>query len=79
VHGVADVTGRRGDAIAWVRERGFGQELIFDPHTAAVLARAEMIFGPPSAGEYGVPAKTVFREIAYLRSGIVDSIPKPTG
>lgn len=70
---VADVAGRRGEAITWVRDRGFGRELIFDPSTAKVLAQAEMIFGPPSTGEYGVPAGTVFRETAYLQSGIVDS------
>ncbi|HET8565523.1 MAG TPA: hypothetical protein VFL77_03520 [Solirubrobacterales bacterium] len=70
---VADVAGRRGEAITWVRERGFGRELIFDPSTAKVLAQVEMIFGPPSTGEYGVPAGTVFRETAYLRSAIVDS------
>lgn len=72
-HGVADVAGRRGDALTWVRERGFGRELIFDPRTSELLAQAEMIFGPPSTSEYGVPARTVFRETAYLRSGIVDS------
>ncbi len=79
-HGVTDVAGRRGDALPWVRERGFGRELIFDPHTSKLLAQAEMIFGPPSTGEYGVPAGTVFRETAYLRSGIVGSThERPTG
>ncbi|HVY78235.1 MAG TPA: hypothetical protein VG898_06995 [Solirubrobacterales bacterium] len=71
--GVADVAGRRGDALTWVRERGFGRELIFDRRTSRVLAQAEMIFGPPSTAEYGVPAGTVFRETAYLQSGIVGS------
>lgn len=72
-HGVADVAGRRGDALTWVRERGFGRELIFDPRTSRILAEAEMIFGPSSTGEYGVPVGTVFRETAYLQSGVVDS------
>lgn len=71
--GVTDVAGRRGDALTWVRDRGFGSRLIFDPDTHELLAEAEMIFGPPATGEYGVPAGTVFRETAYLRSGIVDS------
>jgi hypothetical protein len=71
--GVADGAGRRGDAIAWVRERGFGRRWIFDPRTSRVLAQAEMIFGPPSTAEDGVPPDTVFRETAYLRSGVVDS------
>lgn len=68
---VADAAGRRGDAIAWVRERGFGRELIFDPRTSRVLAQAEMIFGPRSTDEYGVPPDTVFRETDYLGSRIV--------
>jgi hypothetical protein len=70
---VADAAGRRGDAIAWVRERGFGREFIFDPHTSKILAQAEMIFNAKAAGYPGVPDDTVFRETAYLRSGIVDS------
>ncbi len=73
-HGVTDVAGRRGDALAWVRERGFGRELIFDPDTSQVLAQAEAIFGPSATEEYGgVPAGTPFRETAYLESGIVGS------
>lgn len=71
--GVVDAAGRRGDAIAWVRERGFGRRWIFDPHTTRILAQAEMIFGPPSTAESGVPPDTVFRESAYLQAGIVDS------
>jgi len=70
---VADAVGRRGDAIAWGRERGFGRRWIFDPRTSRILAQAEMIFGPPSTAENGVPPDTVFRESAYLQSGIVDS------
>lgn len=70
---VADAAGRRGDAIGWVRESGFGRRYIFDPHTGKVLANAEMIFGEKYAEENGVPPETVFRETAYLRSGIVDS------
>jgi hypothetical protein len=68
---VADVAGRRGDAIGWVRERGFGRRFIFDPRTGKVLAEAEMIFGPQAANEYAAPAGTPYRETAYLRSGIV--------
>lgn len=68
---VADAAGRRGDAIAWAQERGFGRRYIFDPRTSRVLATAEMIFGPPSSVESGVPPNTVFRESAYLQAGIV--------
>jgi hypothetical protein len=71
--GAVDVAGRRGDALAWVRERGFGRELIFDPDTSEVLAQAETIFGPSATGEYGVPAGTPYRETAYLRSKIIES------
>lgn len=70
---VADVAGRPGDAVAWVRERGFGREFIFDPHTSKILAQAEMIFNAKAAGYPGVPDGTVFRETAYLQSGIVGS------
>jgi hypothetical protein len=70
---VVDATGRRGDAIGWVRESGFGSRYIFDPHTGKVLANAEMIFGGKYAKEKGVPPETVFRETAYLQSRIVDS------
>jgi hypothetical protein len=70
---VVDGAGRRGDAISWVRERGFGRRFIFDPHTGKVLAEAEMIFGPQATGEYGAPPGTPYRETAYLESRIVDS------
>jgi hypothetical protein len=70
---VADGAGRRGDAISWVRESGFGRRFIFDPHTGKVLAEAEMIFGPKATDEYGAPAGTPYRETVYLQSGIVDS------
>jgi hypothetical protein len=70
---VADVPGRQGDAISWVRDRGFGRQYIFDPDTARILAEAEMIFNAKSAEYPGVPDGTVFRETAYLQSGIVGS------
>jgi hypothetical protein len=70
---VADGAGRRGDAIGWVRESGFGRRFIFDPRTGKVLAEAEMIFGPKATDEYGAPAGTPYRETAYLQSEIVDS------
>jgi hypothetical protein len=70
---VTDVAGRQGDAISWVRGLGYGRRYIFDPRTGALLAEAEMIFNAKAAGYPGVPAGTVFRETAYLQSGIVDS------
>jgi hypothetical protein len=73
--GVADAAGRPGDAIAWVREggSGFGRRYIFDPHTSKLLAQAEVIFNAKAAENPWVPNGTVFRETAYLQSGIVDS------
>lgn len=70
---VADVAGRRGDAISWARERGFGRRYIFDPRTAKILAQAEVIFNAKAAGYSGIPDGSVFRETAYLESAIVDS------
>ncbi len=71
---VTDAAGRRGNAITWDRERGFGRRIIFDPRTSRILAQAEMIFDAEAAESPGVPDGTVFRETAYLRSAIVDSI-----
>ncbi len=73
---VADVAGRRGDAIAWAREGGLGRRYVFDPDTSELLSRAEVIFDPKAAGYYGVPEDTVFRETAYLQSEIVTSTRK---
>jgi hypothetical protein len=70
---VTDATGRRGDAITWVRDRGFGQRLIFDPRTFEVLAEAEEIFEAGAAEYPGVPDDTAFDETVYLQSDIVDS------
>jgi hypothetical protein len=71
--GVTDAIGRRGEAITWVRDRGFGQRLIFDPRTSEVLAEAEEIFDAKAAEYPGVPDRTALRETAYLQSAIVDS------
>ena len=70
---VADLAGRTGDAISWSRGGGFGRRFIFDPRTSRILSEAEVIFDAKAAGYSGVPDDTVFRETAYLRSGIVDS------
>ncbi len=72
--GMADGAGRPGDAIAWAREGGYGHKYIFDPHTSKILAQAEVIFNAKAAENPQVPDGTVFRETAYLQSGIVDSI-----
>lgn len=71
--GAVDGAGRRGDAIAWNRERGFGRRITFDPRTFDLLAEAEVIFNAKAAGYPGVPDGTAYRETVYLGSGIVDS------
>jgi hypothetical protein len=70
---ITDAAGRTGEALNWVGERGFGRRVIFDPKTSRLLAEAEVIFGPPSSHEYGVPAGTPYRETAPLSAGVVDS------
>jgi hypothetical protein len=74
---VTDAAGRRGEALALVDETGFGRQVIFDPGAAKVLAESETVFGPPSTGNYGIPAGTPYRETAYLESRIVDSAQAP--
>jgi hypothetical protein len=70
---VTDAVGRRGDAIVWVRDRGFGRRVIFDPRSHDVLADAEVIFDADAAKYPDVPDGTAFRDTAYLQSGVVDS------
>ena len=77
--GVTDVAGRRGDAISWVRERGFGHRIIFDPRNSRILSEAEFIFNAKASEYPGIPDDTVFRETAYLQSGIVDSTDERPG
>jgi hypothetical protein len=75
--GVTDATGRRGEAIVWVVEHGLGRRFVFDPRTAEILSRAEVILDADAAGIPGVPDGTPLREIAFLASGLVDS-PRET-
>ncbi len=76
---VEDVAGRRGSAISWVRDLGYGRRYIFDPRTGELLAEAEVIFNAKAAENPWVPDGTVFRETAYLQSGIVDSVHETAG
>jgi hypothetical protein len=72
-----DVTGRRGAAVSWGSEgerSAYRREFIIDPRTSRLLAQAEVIDHPKAAEMPGIPPGTVFRETAYLQSGIVDSI-----
>jgi hypothetical protein len=76
-----DAAGRKGEALSSEDDTGFGRRVIFDPATSKVLSNAEMVLGAPSTKTYGVPAGTVFREKAFLASGVVDSdrATKPAG
>lgn len=78
-----DLVGRPGYALGYEAPesggygstvRGFRVEYIFDPETAAVLGRREVITRPEVlAWGKDVPAGTVLREAAYLDTGVVDS------
>lgn len=70
-----DFLGRPGYAIRSVdAEAGGGNEFIFDPATAEILAQREFL-GEPGESPYvrGLPAGFTMRETAYLASGVVDS------
>jgi hypothetical protein len=69
--GVTDGAGRRGDAIGWTREGGFGNRYIFDPRTGAILSDAEFIYDARSARYPTVPDDTPFRETVHLKTAIV--------
>ena len=73
----ADALGRHGVAVSWGSEgkrSAYRRQFIVDPHTSRLLAQAEMIANPKAAKSPGIPPGTVFRETAYLQSGIVDSV-----
>jgi hypothetical protein len=72
--GVADGAGRRGDAIGWTREGGFGNRHIFDSRTGEILADAEFIYGAKAAGYPTIPNDTPFRETVHLKTAIVATI-----
>jgi hypothetical protein len=71
--GAADGVGRRGDAIGWTREAGFGRRFIFDPRSSKVLSQGEFIYGAKAARYPQLPDDTVFRETAYLGTAVVAS------
>ncbi len=59
---------------------GFRVEYIFDPDTADVLGRREIITHPDEFSWLAqVPAGTVLRETAYLETGVVDSTRERPG
>ncbi|MBS1842876.1 MAG: hypothetical protein JST53_00530 [Actinobacteria bacterium] len=72
--GVTDGAGRRGDAIGWTREAGFGNRYIFDPRTGELLSDAEFIYDAKAADYPTVPDDTPFRETVHLRAAVVGTI-----
>lgn len=48
-------------------------------NASEILAEAEMIFNAKAADYPGVPDHTVFRETAYLQTGVIDSMRERPG
>jgi hypothetical protein len=84
-----DPVGRFGSALSYERKSsgydgeqhsGMRVEYIFDPETSAILGRRQVITDPEKISwAKGIPAGTVDREVAYLRSGIVGSTDERPG
>lgn len=67
---VVDSAGRTGVAVAASRS-DLRYELIFDPHTSALLAEQETLLQPQS--DIGAPAGTTVENAVYLQAGTVSS------
>lgn len=77
-----DAAGRTGVAIARLEPYGQRNELIFDPETGDLLGERSVITTEQDVDGTGgrVPAGTVTGEVAYLQSGLVDSLTdRPRG
>ncbi len=78
-----DLVGRSGYALGYessksssygAQQPGLRVEYIFDPKTSEILGRREVIADPAKLSlTREISAGTVRREVAYLRSGVVDS------
>ena len=79
-----DLVGRSGYALSFesTSSSSYGEQMpgkrveyIFDPETSDILGRREVITDPEKLLPWaqGIPAGTAWREVAYLRSGVVDS------
>lgn len=75
---VTDPAGRPGIAVARNDSvRRIRYELVFDPHTAALLAEVQVVL---SGNDFGYPEGTQIGESAYLESAVVDTIrTRPDG
>jgi hypothetical protein len=76
-----DLHGRAGYALSYENRKaseyqqgGIRTEYIFDPDTAAILGKREVLADPAERPWVkGLAAGTVLRDVAYLNRGIVDS------
>jgi hypothetical protein len=80
----SDMVGRSGYALSYesTSSSSYGEQqpgkrvqYIFDPETSEILGRSEVIADPEKLLPWaqGIPAGTVWRAVAYLQSGVVDS------
>jgi hypothetical protein len=77
---VEDPAGRTGIGIAYHGAReGTRSELIFNPHTSALLGERQIVVGSRVARSLDVPLGTEIGSTAYLESGVVDSVPESFG
>ncbi|HEY5053424.1 MAG TPA: CU044_5270 family protein [Solirubrobacterales bacterium] len=74
-----DLVGRTGYAISYSYGRGFRVELIFDPKTSISLGERVVLADPgQDPVEWkGYEAGLTLRDVAYLRSKVVDSTHEP--
>lgn len=85
----SDLVGRSGYALGYesTKSSSYGEqrpgirvEYIFDPETSEVLGRRQVITDPEAIPSMqGIAAGTVMREVAYLRSAVVDSTHERPG
>ncbi len=70
-----DLVGRSGNAIIQTDKHGLRDEYLFDPETSTVLGLRTVLVDPQRAPMWEqIPAGTVLRDVAYLRSEVVDSM-----
>jgi hypothetical protein len=69
-----DLIGRSGYAIVYKDQHGLRNEYVFDPETSTVLGLRTVLLNPERSPMWEqIPAGTALRDVAYLRSGVVDS------
>ncbi|MET0602928.1 MAG: CU044_5270 family protein, partial [Baekduia sp.] len=71
---VHDRLGRPAIGIGRTTNRGTRRELLFDPHTSAMLAEREVMVAVPKAYVGLVPSGTVMADAVYERRAVVDRL-----